>query len=461
METKKESFAGKEYIIVELVKVKQKGKIFYLGKVPAKYLLETYTVNPTEYDFNKQSIMAAQFKGYEEYFGYLLDRVGETPDKKDSERNLDAKRVKAIKQFLEEKEYSLFPNAIIVTCDLLNSEPDMPVNLSIDELLANGEVRLPYLVDKEDGPIDAVLYIPYEKNMVLVLDGQHRIAGLKEAENIDKENDYELMIAFMLGFDRSVSAELFYTINYHQKPVNRSLLYELMGEFSRELDRTTFLHGAVKVLNEVEKSPFYLRVKMLGRIEPGTPDKVREKMTISQASLIDYLMPTISKKAIRRPMYPPIFLYYYGNKNKRIEIIKYILKYFQALSRIKNDEWDNPTSSIICNTMGIGAFTKIMYFIFIKMFKEDFKFNPDKIEGVKVADLVEKLAGIEEMSFNKERYGGASSEGGLKTLMEDIVSKIGYLGGRDYWEFERNFKQDYVVHFKNWLTENVEGLKKK
>ena len=160
METKKESLSGKDYIIVELVKVKQRGKVFYLGKVPAKYLLETYTVNPTEYDINKQSIMAAQFEGYEEYFGYLLDRVGETPDKKDSERNLDPKRVKAIKEFLEEKEYPLFPNAIIATCDLLNNEPDMPVNLSIDELITNGEVRLPYLVEKEDESIDAVLYIP-------------------------------------------------------------------------------------------------------------------------------------------------------------------------------------------------------------------------------------------------------------------------------------------------------------
>ena len=264
----------------------------------------------------------------------------------------------------------------------------------------------------------------------------------------------------MIKIDRATRAELFYTINYNQKPVNKSLLYQLMGEFSREIDRITFMHEAVKILNEVEKSPLFQRVKMLGRIPPETPIEIREKMTISQAFLIDSFERTISANSIRSPIYPPIFIYYYHNENKRVEIIKFILKYFQAVRRIKNTEWDNPTEYIICNSMGIGAFIRIMHFVFVKMFVKDFTNDPDGIEEVTVQTLTKKLDGIQEIDFSKEAYGGASSAGGLNQLVKDITSKMTYLGSMNYGQFTEDYRENYATPFKNWLYDNVKELKK-
>ncbi len=188
MRAYKENHRGHDFLVIELEEVLQKGKTFYLAKIPAKYFLELYTVKPTKYDIFKYKELASKFEDGEDYFNYLVGRVGKEELAEEAERELDPARVKDIKKFLEEEEYALFPNTIIAACDLINNEIDIEDGVQIEPLIEKEGANLPYLMKgKEDDTI--LLYVPYERNSILVLDGQHRLAGLEEAENIDKEKD--------------------------------------------------------------------------------------------------------------------------------------------------------------------------------------------------------------------------------------------------------------------------------
>lgn len=450
MKTTKISVNGQEFFNIEVFAMNQKNSRFYVGRIPAEDFLKIYTVKPTRYNSETEAAVAATFSGDEEYLEYRISTKRKRAEGEEFERPENKRRITEIARFLEEEEYPLFPNTIIVTCYLINDEISIPIGTPIEELIRENQLKLSYLREDAENPDKAYLYIPNKPESVLVIDGQHRLRGLEEA-NEEVRKDYEILVSFMLGFPRAVVAELFYTINYTQRPVNKSLLYDLMGEFSYELDEITFMHEIVRVLNAVDRSPFYRRIKMLGVVERDATPEIKAKMTISQAFLIDYLVNTISKDAMRSNTYPPIFLYYYQDEKKHPYIIRFLANYFQAIRGIRNSDWENPAESIICNSIGVGALIRVMHFIFLKMFVTEFVQNPLKIQEVGTNELIDKLKGIENVDFSKEKWAGLSSGGALNNLMKEIVSNIYYLEAPSYDEFIREYRSDYLAPFKNWL----------
>ena len=313
MKTERITQFGKEFLRIELACIEQKGKQFYLGKITADDFVKLFTVEPAEYDVEKQIIMQRKFPDDESYYKYLTGESKKRIDQKAFERKEEKSRIRQIKTFLEQEEYALFPNSIIVSCDLINDQLGASWDTGFEEigkskLLFDSASTLSFLDTSEE---TLRLYVPYVKNSILIIDGQHRIRGLQEADP-KKIGKYELLVTFVIGYDRSVIAKLFYTINYTQKSVSKSLLYHLSGEFSTELNELTFLHEVVRMLNELEHSPFRKRIKMLGYVPANGNEQERKLMTVSQAFLIDYLRPMISKNQ-RRSIYAPIFLHYYKN----------------------------------------------------------------------------------------------------------------------------------------------------
>jgi len=448
---------GNKFIGVEVNPVRQKGKIFYFGRVPARFFLDSYTVIPAEYDVGKATSLAEAYRDDKEYAEFRLDieRKESEIDTKSFERKLDRARVKEITGFLNTDEYALFPNSVIVMCDLINDNVDVPPGTKITDiagLIGEGKENLAFLQETKEADGQTMLYIPENRNALLIIDGQHRIKGL---ENADEEviDNYDILVSFIVGFDRAVVAKLFYTINYTQKPVNKSLLYHLMGEFSHKLDEHTFLHEAVRVLNELSESPLYKRIKMLGTLDYSAPYEIREKMTISQAFLIDYLIRSIDADA-KLGLYPPIFLPYYEKEEKQVEIIRFLMNYFGAIKDLNKDDWDNPRQSIICKTIGIGAFIRVMYLFFVKMFiEEGFDRDISKIANVQVNDIMGKMDGSQKIDFSTDGpYGKAASGGSLNKLKEEIVEKIDYFGGLSYEDFIRDYRARYLRPFRALLS---------
>jgi len=456
MKTEKIEEFSTTFLKVKLEPIEQKGKIFYLTKIPAKYFLDLFTVEPAKYDIAKQTALAAQFPDDGEYYRFLIERDEKRIKEQPFERKESKDRINKIRNFLNEEEFAFFPNTIIVNCELINDSLFLPNNKTFqefdeDEIDFLKKSNLAFLEKTES---DITLYVPYKKDSLVIIDGQHRIKGLQLSENEIWEN-YDLIVAFIIEVDRSIIAKQFYTINYYQKPVNKSLLYHLSGEFSDELDEITFLHETVKILNEIDYSPFFQRVRMLGTVPRDLSPEIRRKMTISQAFLIDYLRRTISESS-KNSIYSPIFLYYFRQKDLQIEIIRILIKYFKAIQELKLDDWNNPQDSIICKTIGIGAFIRALHFIFVKIFIDEFTEKPKKIKEIKTSDFKEKLRGIEEVDFSKEGpFGGVASGGSLNQLKEDIIEKIEYLEGRDYGEFLSTFTERYLNRFRKWIHANT------
>ncbi len=447
---------GGEYLIVDLIEVTQKDNSFFIGKVKARDFIKIYTVRPAKYNIEQNTDFAKSFPEEREYYQYLISQDQKFIDNKDFQRDSDDGRVNRIAKFLNEYDYAFFPNTIISNCELINdhSELGLTQESSFDDFI-NEKDDLNHLsfLYRENG--DIKLAIPYIKNSVLVIDGQHRLEGLKKANQSVIDN-YELLIAFVIGFNKSVIAKQFYTINYEQKSVNKSLLYHLTGEFSSGLDELTYLHNVVKVFNELETSPLFNRVKMLGKNPPGISQEEKDRLTVSQAFLIDYLLKTISKGAINS-VYQPIFLYYFKKEQYQFDIVEFLMKYFEAVKRIV-PEWENPNNYMLSKGMGIGALLKSLHFVFPIIFVDKWKLDPKRISSYTIDDLVRDLEGLQNVDFSSTgEFGGVGSAGSMNKLKERIIENLVITGHQDFNAFLQEYKSEKGIYsqFNKWLIKNL------
>lgn len=447
---------GIKYISLRVFPVIQKNKKFYITKIPAKEFLEMYTVEPLEYDIKKLTSLSKLYKEDSEYFDYLISIDTKKIKDKKFQRNIKDDRVKEISKFLNEEEFSLFPNTIIATCDLINSQTESKTFAEFIENNNSDEISfLDHYCFIEEKDNESILHAPIRNNIFLVIDGQHRLVGLKNSKKkvID---DYELLIALLIDYDKSVLAKQFYTINFTQKSVNKSLLYHLSGEFSDEINELTFLHETVRFMNEYEGSAFYKRIKMLGII-PKTQnltDKEKSQMTISQAFLIDNLINSVSKKALSS-IYPPVFINYFNNEEFQIYIIRFILSYFKVISNKLSREWGDPGNFILSKTIGIGSFLRILYFVFIKFYFDKLNQSFISIRNYKSSDFVEILSeyldGIEKVDYSKKGpYGGVGSEGSLNKLKNDILFNMNIFNFQEEGDFD-SFNEKYIKRFREQI----------
>lgn len=113
-----------------------------------------------------------------------------------------------------------------------------------------------------------------------VLDGQHRLLGLKELTEQELAR-FELLVVFAFDIDIYAEATIFATINSTQKQVSKSLMYDLFAlKPGRSIEKSC--HEIVRSLNDDSTSPFYRRIKILGK-------KMGEQETLSQAAFVDQI----------------------------------------------------------------------------------------------------------------------------------------------------------------------------
>jgi DGQHR domain-containing protein len=454
METNIINHDGRRFLDVDLVQFIQKDQPFYIGKIKAKDFLEIYTVRPAQYDLMKHTALAESFPDDKEYYDFLISEDRENIKHKDFQRDADGGRVNQIARFLNEEEYAFFPNTIIANCELINDSKEFVITENshlIDFLNVEDKPEYISFLRKEDEQYK--LTIPIKENSILIIDGQHRLKGLAECE-IDVQETYDLLIAFIISFDRSVIAQQFYTINYEQKPVNKSLLYQLTGEFSRDVNELSFMHNVVKLLNELAESPFHGRVKMLGVTPKDLDPDAKQKLSISQAFLVDSMIRYVSIKAMNTT-YPPIFLKYYQKPEEHITIVRSIARFFNAVRELKPD-WSTPENSLLSKGMGVGALLKVYNLLFPIIFCEEMMLSWDAITKLEIADYKRILSGIENVDFSSEgEFGKTGSAGSVNKIKETIIKKLTYLNDPDsYQAFENSYKINYLPRF-NAALENL------
>lgn len=112
-----------------------------------------------------------------------------------------------------------------------------------------------------------------EDDIAQIIDGQHRIAGLKAAiEEDDSLGGLQIPVAIYFGLDTQQCADIFLAINTEQKPAPKSLVFDLFGVAQKQSFDTALLRARdiALHLNESEGSPYYRELKMPGeRVRKG------------------------------------------------------------------------------------------------------------------------------------------------------------------------------------------------
>ncbi|MCG8468394.1 MAG: DGQHR domain-containing protein, partial [Gemmatimonadetes bacterium] len=160
---------------------------------------------------------------------------------------------------------------------------------------------------------------------------------------------------------------MFATINLKQTRVGKSLAYDLTEYFRTRSPQKT-LHDIARFLNSREGSPFFGRIKILGRAEG--PDE-----TITQAAFIEAMLPYLSSDPMmdrdtikrggslervpdgeRRLVFRNLFI-----DQRDAEIAKIIWNYFAAVDARWPEAWRQVGRGNVLNrTTGLVALSRFL-----------------------------------------------------------------------------------------------------
>lgn len=338
-----------ETIEIECVEIKQPLDIFYSGRISWNELFQ---------------IAYSDIRRIEDetdlYFGL--------------QRRLSPNRLNQIAKYVSFSD-ATFPTSIVLSISTKDEEGN-----SVIESYDNGK-----------------LILKNKPNIAKIIDGQHRVFGLKkyiESKGLFA-NDFvfDFIVTVFLDMSPEDEAMVFSTINKAQTKVNKSLVYDLFSlAKSRSPQRTC--HNIVKFLNE-ENTPFNGKIKRLGTA-------VNNNETITQATLVESILKYISKEPLvdRDKMIKGLKLdKVTGIEEKRLflrnwfidkedsKILKILLNYFDVISSIWNDAWVDD-SKILSKSTGIIAFMRLLK-DFVNLYgnnkiitKEEFKIILDKVSLV-------------------------------------------------------------------------------
>lgn len=248
------------------------------------------------------------------------------------QRDLSVKRVSELADFCNDSD-AAFPTAIIISVV-------SDCNIKIDEECREFEI------DENE----------YVGN---VIDGQHRLAGLMKS---GKADDFELPVVFMFDLTLEEEAYVFSVINSKQTTVSSSLIFDLFGLSSARSPQRT-AHEIARALNMRKDSPFYERLKMLGKKEEN-----QENATLSQGTFVKTLLSLICTpgEIELRPMLGGLdlapkknmpFRRFYILKRDDI-ILKVLMNCFNAVKEVFPDHWANPNNNILWKSTGFGGIIK-------------------------------------------------------------------------------------------------------
>jgi DGQHR domain-containing protein len=139
----------------------------------------------------------------------------------------------------------------------------------ISEFCADPDATFPtpIIISVYEGECSDIEYSYDSQNIIgHVLDGQHRIAGIKKfLERCGTTTvNFEIPVVLMFGLTSNDEAYVFSIINSKQQKVTLSHVYDLYSNFDKRHPIVSASKIA-KALNREEKSPFYRKIKMLGK----------------------------------------------------------------------------------------------------------------------------------------------------------------------------------------------------
>lgn len=270
------------------------------------------------------------------------------------QRVLDPKREKEIGKYVNFVD-ATFPNSIIVC-------------LSSKDAIYDAENNTLFIKDKE--------------SVASVLDGQHRIAGLKYLKDGCR---FDSIVTVFIDIELEDQAIIFATINTEQKKINKSLAADL-AEFynSRSPQRTC--HNIARALRANENSPFYGKISILGSAKKDKGESITQYQFVKELLKHITSSPLEDRDILKRTDF-------WGNRQKLtytgkelnkyclralfveddsdVKIAQVILNYFIAVRKKWPNSWDTVQPNNILNkTTGFIALMKLFKDLYLHIGKE-------------------------------------------------------------------------------------------
>lgn len=226
------------------------------------------------------------------------------------QRVLNKKRISSIKQYV--LDGNMFVNSFVINW--------------------NDENYVPEIIDDQ-------IIIPLVDSVAQLIDGQHRLEGLKEAVKVDESiNNKTLLVSMVIGLKTKEAAKIFININSEQKPVPKSLIFDLYGVTEDDKNFAITRSGDIaKELNENVDSPFYNLIKY-----PGNP---RGKGKIDLSTVVSVL-----KK------YVDVDGKFVENNIRDLNLqSQFIINYFSSIKYHweKEDMWGNASQNVFLKHQGL------------------------------------------------------------------------------------------------------------
>jgi len=392
---------------------------FYVAVLPAEILLQVTYSHPLK------------ILGFSDTGEYEL---------KGHQRKLVKDRLKAIGRYIDTVE-AAFPNSIILAA---NYRED-------GELEDNPNFRWGVAFNSENGSV-GTLSIPSADKLAAIVDGQHRLYGFKEA-SFHNRLQMPLLCSIYLDLPNPFQAYLFATINYNQKPVDKSQSYELYGFNLEEEPPDVWSPEKTAVflcrkLNTDPTSALKDHIIIAAQeVAEGKARSLRRDWAVSTATVVEGLLRLFSSNPKRdrdlmhrreidkgrdrklltfAPHQDKSPLRYYYLESNDLLIYTIAKNYFNAVDRVL---WRNADRSFIRKTVGIQALFEVLRSI-----------CSEAIEAKDVSEeyFSAKLKKCGEINFADDFF--EASGRGRQRIRNAIELKLGI---RNIEEFEESDRLTY------------------
>ena len=182
------------------------------------------------------------------------------------QRVLNKRRINSIKNFV--LEGNMFFNSFILNW----VDPNFPIQLE-----------------------NNILRIPQVSSGAQVIDGQHRLEGIKQAvEEKPEIEEQSVIIVLVQNLKTADAARIFLNINTEQKPVPNSLVYDLFGEVRSKDYYIVRAKDIATKLHEDPESPYYQCIKLpgsaqgVGKVDLSTVVNALKQYTVDSGVFSEY-----------------------------------------------------------------------------------------------------------------------------------------------------------------------------
>jgi DGQHR domain-containing protein len=372
-------------ITVPVFQVSQPVGDFYIGVMRADHLFSI-----CKYDYRRM-----------QYVGSHADFLG-------IQREVNPKRIRDIKQYVGTVD-ACFPSSIVISID------EKCAALESTDVVGAYLLRIDEYIDSVQPQISIKL-----EEVASIIDGQHRLKGLEEAQ----ANDFEVPVSIFIGADDATEAMVFSVVNLAQTKVNKSLVYDLFSlASSRSPEKTC--HEVVVALDRMEESPFHNHIKRLGVATEG-----RFGETLSQATIVKGILPYITQdaladrdrgkrfgfwdEAVAKDLKKRIFADFF-QKKEDAKILNNLINYFSAIRDRWPQAWEKTgKGNIIKRTNGFNGFIRFLRPAYLYCTTD-----PRIVSKKEFLDIFDR-ASLSDEDFNPTKFlpGTSGSTALYNTLVE-------------------------------------------